>query len=413
MRDCERPQSATDLVPVRERAMPGVCVTKAMAMWRRATVLLLAIALFGPAPARAAELFHRRAANLDLIGLEGDVEPGDAGRFQKLAAQYPKAVVVLNSAGGVLFEALDIGKIIHLKHYDTLVAHDMLCASACALIWVAGERRMLSPRGKVGFHAGYRDNDGQAEEVGVANALIGRYLTMLNLSERAVIFATSAAPDEMLWLDQRSRGEAGISFVDFDDSTMEVGGTTATVAAPVSRGTPGSHDIDNGGGSFTAPASVRTLTRPPAPRPAPSSPPSAFTPASRPAGPAAGQWHLSSIRREDGDIASVTYVEASTVVREGDDVIFWSDTHIRPKAGQVTDRFIVQHRANCTSHEHRAISVQYWLGGQAIFDRAARAPDVPAPNSALAQNIAGACSGTFLTGIVDDRDAAAARLFAR
>lgn len=47
---------------------------------------------------------------------------------------------------------------------------------------------------------------------GMANALIGRYLTQLNLSADAIMFATSASPESMLWVDTGHPGKEGISY---------------------------------------------------------------------------------------------------------------------------------------------------------------------------------------------------------
>jgi hypothetical protein len=77
------------------------------------------------------------------------------------------------------------------------------------LIWIAGtERIVFKNDSRVGFHAAYNPSDGQ--EHGATNALIGAYLTRLGFNYSAVVYLTSAAPDEMEWLDDGTAKKYGI-----------------------------------------------------------------------------------------------------------------------------------------------------------------------------------------------------------
>jgi len=49
-------------------------------------------------------------------------------------------------------------------------------------------------------------------EIGVGNAVIGHYLSQLGLSEKAVIFATSASPYTISWLIAANSADADIGF---------------------------------------------------------------------------------------------------------------------------------------------------------------------------------------------------------
>ena len=197
----------------------------------RPAVLLAHIATFlgcigfGPAfhPADAAEIKHLSSdEGIELITIEGVIVSGDEQKFRKLSIQYDKAVVALSSDGGALLSAIEIGKMIRLKEYTTLVLDEYQCTSACALIWIAGSTRFLAPSGRVGFHASYRDEGGRKVETGLGNALVGRYLTLLNLPEKAVLFATAASPYEVLWLSSKNMREAGINFEVFGDESDPV-----------------------------------------------------------------------------------------------------------------------------------------------------------------------------------------------
>jgi hypothetical protein len=108
------------------------------------------------------------------VTIDGIIQEGDDQTFNGLAAALPAgSVVVLASQGGSVVPALEIGRTIRLKAFRTAVFSDSLCASACALTWLAGTPRFMSVDSHIGFHAAYRVVDGKsAGESGVANALV-------------------------------------------------------------------------------------------------------------------------------------------------------------------------------------------------------------------------------------------------
>lgn len=172
------------------------------------------LALFVASSSSAAEI---TVTKLDgdktvFIELTGDIQPGDDDKFRNIAAQNPDAIVLLDSGGGTIMAAMEIGRIVRLRDYPTVVYSNGYCASACALIWVAGSRRVIFDGGRVGFHASYLDENGSKIETGVGNALVGHYLSQLGFGEKAVIFATSAPPDKLLWIDADNSKMAGINF---------------------------------------------------------------------------------------------------------------------------------------------------------------------------------------------------------
>jgi len=158
--------------------------------------------------------------------LQGSIEAGDADRFRQLAASHSGATVVLESPGGSTIDAIEIGEAIRLKGFSTLVMNGSECSSACALIWLAGSPRVLTRSARVGLHATYIDRAGEKLESGVGNALVGRYLTLLNLPMKAIIFATQAPPDALNYLDASKTQISGIDVqivddYEFDDSISE------------------------------------------------------------------------------------------------------------------------------------------------------------------------------------------------
>jgi hypothetical protein len=146
------------------------------------------------------------------IVIEGEIIAGDDDKFRKIAAEFSDAIVALNSEGGAISPAMDIGRTIKLRGYTTVVLDDSSCASACALIWISGSQRIIHGDGEVGFHATYLNTDGTKIETGVGNALVGHYLSQLGFGEKTVVFATLAPPDKILWLNAETTAMSGIEF---------------------------------------------------------------------------------------------------------------------------------------------------------------------------------------------------------
>ncbi len=152
------------------------------------------------------------------ITFYGDIEQGDENLFDILTPDCRGGGVLFKSNGGHLLAGLRIGELIRQKGLETAVSYDATCASACALAWLGGTKRYMFMDSLIGFHAAYIADGGEARESGVANALVGAYLTNLGLSVETVIFATSAKPEQMNWLNYPSAKDIGIEAVLLTDA---------------------------------------------------------------------------------------------------------------------------------------------------------------------------------------------------
>jgi hypothetical protein len=130
------------------------------------------------------------------IVLSGEIVMGDETAFHALAETLPNAVVITTGPGGRVNPALQIGSEIRARGWSTLVPADAKCASACALIWLAGQTRMLGAGGQIGFHAlAMIQKDGQRTETHDMDAALRMWLTGLGypLDATATIVNTHAA----------------------------------------------------------------------------------------------------------------------------------------------------------------------------------------------------------------------------
>lgn len=158
--------------------------------------------------------------DIKFVSIKGEITNGDGGRFYDVVENLNRVSVVLQSPGGLVGEALQIGAEIRIRGFATMVLADGQCFSACGLIWVSGARRYISADSMIGFHAAYREENGEYRESGVANAEIGSYLTHLGLRIEAIRFFTIAGPDDFLMLTPERARALGIDV--YEQSGTEV-----------------------------------------------------------------------------------------------------------------------------------------------------------------------------------------------
>ena len=189
-------------------------------------LLIAAIALFLSHQATHAVTITVAAdetpANPALILIKGQFMSGedkkDTAAFSSIAAiQKKPAIVFLDSTGGIVWTALQIGMAIRRYGFSTAVADNTQCSSACALAWMSGKERFMGKNAHIGFHAAkFAD---KPEVSHSAQAIIGAYLHEVGVKDlRAVIFLTSASPDSMIWLSPNDAARYGIPITMFSFS---------------------------------------------------------------------------------------------------------------------------------------------------------------------------------------------------
>lgn len=168
------------------------------------------------------------------VKISGQISSEDGQKFRALVTSRDAATVVLASPGGSINAAIEIGKTVRLMRMTTIVVRQDYCASACGLIWLAGERRLLTPNARVGFHTTYVYRNGIRLASAVGNAVVGRYIAFLNLPSQAYTFATAAGPDEVNWLDGANKRFSGIELELLENAIDGTQAGTAALAAPTS-----------------------------------------------------------------------------------------------------------------------------------------------------------------------------------
>jgi len=181
---------------------------------RSATLLLL---MFHCAKSDAADIQlteNMAGTNIDAVAIHGEIQHGDYTTFVGMLKPNHRALVILESSGGTIQDALSIGTEIRLRGFSTSVLQNGECYSACALIWLAGVHRLMATSSKIGFHAAYTLTDGGASENGQANAVVGSYLTRLGFAVDAIQYFTMAPPSSVQLLDFKTADALGVEVTD-------------------------------------------------------------------------------------------------------------------------------------------------------------------------------------------------------
>jgi hypothetical protein len=86
--------------------------------------------------------------------LEGAIEPGDAERIAgQLEALEPQPTgVILNSPGGSVQDALELGRFMRAQGYTTALRGGDVCYSACPYLLASGVSRTIPDDASVGVH---------------------------------------------------------------------------------------------------------------------------------------------------------------------------------------------------------------------------------------------------------------------
>lgn len=90
------------------------------------------------------------------LTLTGTIAPGDGARFEDwLDTHAEPEIVFLNSPGGSVLDALEIGRRLRAIEADTAMTDSDICLSACPYILAGGVNRDPAPGAMVGVHQHY------------------------------------------------------------------------------------------------------------------------------------------------------------------------------------------------------------------------------------------------------------------
>ncbi len=165
-------------------------------------LILAAVLLATPAFAARMEVATLQDPPRRWLRISQSILPGDERTFRDLIASAPGATVVLSGPGGSVAAALAIGREIQDRRLGTLVPASTDCASACSLIWLTGQRRLLGRGARIGFHAlSVRSGDGTRTQTHEFDPVLRRYLNQLGLAADMTATIVNTNATGMRWMD--------------------------------------------------------------------------------------------------------------------------------------------------------------------------------------------------------------------
>jgi hypothetical protein len=163
-------------------------------------------------PANSAEIRTFSEGGERIIFISGAIEAGDYDSYLDALATARPDVVLLESPGGDLREGLAIAAETAMLGLTTYVGDGAGCFSACALIWVSGDTKVMHESASIGVHAAYYSVESEFGDVtqtvsSIGNANIGAFLNELGLDIDAINFFVAPPPDSIAMLTP-ARAEA-------------------------------------------------------------------------------------------------------------------------------------------------------------------------------------------------------------
>jgi len=133
----------------------------------------------------------------DVVMLNGEVTHSLASDFRRALAARPNAsIIVLNSPGGYVDNALQVAHEVRQRGMSTLVADGMGCYSACAYIFFAGQQRYVE--GELGVH----QISAEVADLVLAQTTLGDVLDALDAFgvEQEIISVMLRTPPEDMYI---------------------------------------------------------------------------------------------------------------------------------------------------------------------------------------------------------------------
>ncbi|WP_149530680.1 hypothetical protein [Tardiphaga sp. P9-11] len=151
-----------------------------------------------------------------IIVISGDIAPGDLDAFKaavKTANDAGKLVtsIRLNSGGGNLVEGVKLAEAVRFAKMATNVGQNATCASACFLIFAAGETKYANYTAQIGVHGASDKTGEETVQSGAATVSMARIAKELGVPPAIIGRMVVTPPSDMVWLsptDLQSMGTA-------------------------------------------------------------------------------------------------------------------------------------------------------------------------------------------------------------
>lgn len=155
------------------------------------TALLAATLLCSSAAMAKVEVLvvpHKTAGRVLAVNVSEQISPGDYEVLMRgllsNPGKYAKKMLLLDSIGGSVPEAIKMGRLLREAGFDALVPASSICQGTCVYLLAAGRSKTV--RGYVGIHRPYFANgdSAQANAAGSAGYSSANYFREMNIPSR-------------------------------------------------------------------------------------------------------------------------------------------------------------------------------------------------------------------------------------
>lgn len=155
----------------------------------------------------------------NVLLITGQVEEGDSQRFRNYLAEMSDepALVALHSPGGLVLEALQIGRHIREKGMTSAVLPGGFCVSSCPYILAGGIERVVSRSGIVGLHQHYYDQPKYlpvvfaVESIQSGQGQTMEYLIQMGIDLSLMLYSLNTPPEQIYALVEEELTETRIA----------------------------------------------------------------------------------------------------------------------------------------------------------------------------------------------------------
>ncbi|MEM8632037.1 MAG: hypothetical protein AAGF74_12435 [Pseudomonadota bacterium] len=174
-------------------------------------------------PGGLPERLEFSVADVDGFGpalfIRGGIAAGDAERFETYVGTLGEVpdIVALNSPGGVVTEALEIGRTLRTRGQTTVMQADTICLSACPYMLAGGVERHVSKRAAVGLHQHYYDAPGYmpvflaVEGIQHGQGQTMAYLIEMEIDPGLMLYSLNTPPEEIYVLVESELNETRLA----------------------------------------------------------------------------------------------------------------------------------------------------------------------------------------------------------
>ena len=172
-----------------------------MEMRRLLVITIICIAASTTADTAELQIAQMPSGGGPAIILSGIIVAGDETKFYALAQTSGRATVITTGPGGSVRAAIAIGTEIRIRGWSTLVPENARCASACSMIWLAGQTRRLATGAQIGFHAMSQIQNGERAENHEEDFVLRRWLSDLGYAMDTTATIVNTPASSIHWYD--------------------------------------------------------------------------------------------------------------------------------------------------------------------------------------------------------------------